>query len=420
VLFHLEAFPGQRQRRRAPQRYARLGCGIELSHRGMKPAIMFAPYSSPRSPRLRLLLASFLVLLACTRSTAPAPEAAAPAPNAAGAGASEAAFPAIDSTPFDAARLSKPQSRIRVEGNRFLNEAGATVVFQGVNIEDPDDLEREGNWNKGMFEAIAGWNANIVRVPVHPPRFRRRGAQAYFELLDQAVLWANELGLYLIVDWHSIGNLLQGRFQDEQYPTSEAETEQFFRAVGIRYRSVPTVALYELFNEPTLGPKGRLGSTAWPEWKSFNEKLIDTLRQQHPEAIPLVAGFDWAYDLRPVADAPIERPAVAYVAHPYPGKTKPPYAAKWDQQFGFVSERYPLIATEIGYMRPDEPGAHVPAIDTGNYGVDITHYLARKNASWVAWCFSPSWTPTLISDWSYTPTASGTHFRAVMKSRPAP
>jgi endoglucanase len=368
----------------------------------------------------RLLPSLLLLLLACTPGASPP---SAPSSDPHGSGAASVAPPAappIDTTPFDPSRLSKPQSRIRIEGNRFLNEAGVAIVFQGVNIEDPDDLEQNGHWNRGLFEAIAGWNANVVRVPVHPPRFRRRGGQAYFELLDQAVLWANELGLYLILDWHSIGNLLQERFQEGQYLTTQAETEQFWHAAGLRYQKVPTIALYELFNEPTLGPKGRLGSASWSQWKRLNEKLIDTLRQNHPGAIALVAGFDWAYDLRPVADEPIERPGVAYVAHPYPGKTKPPYPSKWDESFGFITDRYPLVASEIGYMPPEARGAHVPAIDTGNYGVDITHYLARKNASWVAWCFSPGWPPTLISDWSYTPNAAGSHFRAVMKSRPTP
>jgi hypothetical protein len=352
---------------------------------------------------------ALLLLFACVPSTAPAP----------GGDGAPAAISAAVLAPFDAARLQRPQSPIRVDANHFVNEAGATVVFQGVNIEDPDDLERNGHWNRGLFEAIASWNANVVRVPVHPPRFRRRGAQHYFELLDQAVLWANELDLYLIIDWHSIGNLLKQRFQDPQYDTSEPETVQFWRSVASRYQKVPTVALYELFNEPTFGPKGRLGSSSWPDWKHLNERLIDVIREHNPHAIALVAGFDWAYDLRPVADAPIERPGVAYVAHPYPGKTRPPYAAKWDESFGFVSEHYPLIATEIGYMLPDAPGAHVPAIDTGNYGGEITYYLARKGASWVAWCFSPSWSPTLISDWSFTPNDAGNHFRTVMKQRPA-
>jgi endoglucanase len=357
-------------------------------------------------------LLALLLACACAPST---PPAAAP-----GVTAAPAAISAAVLAPFDAARLTRPQSPIRVQGNHFLNEAGATVIFQGVSIEDPDDLERNGHWNRGLFEAIASWNANLVRVPVHPPRFRRRGAEHYFELLDQAVLWANELNLYLILDWHSIGNLLKQRFQDPQYDTSEQETVQFWRSVASRYQHVPTVALYELFNEPTFGPKGRLGSTSWPDWKHFNEGLIDVIREQNPSAVALVAGFDWAYDLRPVAEAPIERPAVAYVAHPYPGKTHPPYPPKWDENFGFVAERYPLIATEIGFMPPDAPGAHEPAIDTGNYGGEVTYYLSRKGASWVAWCFSPGWPPTLISDWSYTPNAAGNHFRQVMKLRPAP
>jgi hypothetical protein len=371
--------------------------------------------SSSSLPRLRgsagrLRALALLLAFACVPSSAPVPRV----------DGAPAAKSAAVLEHFDPARLQRPQSAIRVEGNHFLNEAGATVIFQGVSIEDPDDLQRNGHWNRGLFEAIAAWNANLVRLPVHPPRFRRRGAQQYFELLDQAVLWANELGLYLIMDWHSIGNLLKQRFQDPQYDTSERETVQFWRSVASRYQKVPTVALYELFNEPTFGPKGRLGSTSWPDWKHLNEQLIDVIREQNPAAIALVAGFDWAYDLRPVAEAPIERPGVAYVSHPYPGKTHPPYAAQWDQTFGFVAERYPLIATEIGYMPPDAPGAHVPAIDSGNYGVEISDYLARKGASWVAWCFSPGWPPTLISDWSYTPNAAGSQFRAVMKRRPAP
>jgi endoglucanase len=356
---------------------------------------------------LRPVPVLFVLVLACVPSTTPAP-------------AQNTPVDAPSLAPFDATRLTRPQPRIRVEGNRFVDEAGRTVIFQGVNIEDPHDLALESNWSRGLFEAIAAWNANIVRVPVHPPRFRERGTKAYFELLDQAVLWANELGLYLIIDWHSIGNLLRARFQDAQYVTTEQETLQFWRDVASRYEGVPSVALYELFNEPTLGPQGRYGSASWADWKRFNERLIDTIREHDPAAIALVAGFDWAYDLRPVADEPIERPAVAYVSHPYPGKTRPPYDAKWDETFGFVADRYPLITTEIGFMPPDAPGAHSPAIDTGNYGPDITQYLARKGASWVAWCFSPSWPPTLISDWTFTPNAAGTHFRSVMSQRPAP
>jgi endoglucanase len=315
--------------------------------------------------------------------------------------------------PFDLKRLSHQLPRIHVDGNRFVNEAGSTVIFQGVSIADPDKLIRERHWNRALFEAIASWGANIVRVPVHPAAFRGRGSASYFELLDQAVIWANELGMYVIVDWHSIGNLVTELFQHPMYDTSRQETYQFWRSAAFRYQAVPGVALYEIFNEPTLF-NGKLGKASWQQWKSINEEIIDIIYAHNPAAIPLVAGFDWAYDLKPVAKAPIERKGIAYVSHPYPQKAKLPFQPKWEESFGFVAAKYPLITTEIGYMSPEERGAHSPAVDTQSYGTDITDYLAKKGASWVAWCFSPDWGPPLVSDWDYTPTPSGAHFREVM------
>jgi hypothetical protein len=35
----------------------------------------------------------------------------------------------------------------------------------------------------------------------------------------------------------------------------------------------------------------------WPEWKKLNEDIIRLIRSYDPEPIPLVAGFDWAYEL---------------------------------------------------------------------------------------------------------------------------
>jgi hypothetical protein len=65
------------------------------------------------------------------------------------------------------------------------------------------------------------------------------------------------------------------------------------------------VAFYELFNEPTLY-FGQLGSMSWDEWKKINEDLIHLIRAYDRESIPLVAGFDWAYDLTPLLINPVD------------------------------------------------------------------------------------------------------------------
>jgi endoglucanase len=374
----------------------------------------------------RLLVIGILTPLSCHGPSASPPHT----PGAATAATTDApaatgAAPAPDDPwgkpypkPYTPASPVQPLSWIRVEGNHFVDETGNTRRFMGLNIADPDKLERDGHWQRGLFEVIHEWGASVVRLPVHPAAWRARGQAEYFELLDQAVAWATELDLYLIIDWHSIGNLRTGLFQHPMYDTDQQETFEFWRQVAFRYQGVPTVAFYELFNEPTL-QSGKLGTSSWEQWKTLNEELISMIYAYDKRAIPLVGGFDWAYDLRPVKEHPIERSGIAYVSHPYPQKTGAPFETHWDEAFGFAAGKYPLFTTEIGYMPPDAPGAHEPVRDDGSYGPRITRYLEQKGASWTAWCFDPEWAPPLISDWSYTPTESGKHFREVMLARRA-
>jgi aryl-phospho-beta-D-glucosidase BglC (GH1 family) len=318
--------------------------------------------------------------------------------------------------PFEPSGSTPKLDFLHVDGNRFVDEEGNPVVLQGVSISDPDKLVKNGRWSRRHFEIIEKWGAEVVRVPVHPVAWRGRGRDGYFELLDQAVNWAAELGLYLMIDWHSIGNLQSGLFQHPMYDTTKRETLEFWRSVAFRYQNIPTVAFYEIFNEPTVF-NGTLGGATWEKWKEFNEEVVGIIFAHDRKVIPLVAGFDWAYDLKPVGEAPIEVEGIGYVSHPYPQKVSPPFEEKWERDFGFVADRYPVFVTEFGYMGGDEPGAHVPVIAGDDYGKAITEYMEKKGISWAAWCFDPDWGPHLISDWEYTPTGSGLFFRQVMSER---
>lgn len=320
---------------------------------------------------------------------------------------------------FDLGSAARQLPLVKVQGNQFVNDKGAVVVFRGVSIADPDKLVAEDRFNREHFEVIKSWGANVVRIPVHPSAWQRRGKTGYLPLLDQTIRWLNELGLYAIVDWHSIGNLKSEQFQNGSYATSLAETFDFFRTVSERYKGVNSVAMYEIFNEPTVFG-GRLGVLTWADWKAINEEVITIIQAHNPHAISLVAGFNWAYDLTPIATAPIARSSVAYVSHPYPMKVAAPYEQNWERDWGFVADKYPVIATEIGYQLAGDKGAHIPVIDDGSYGPRITDYLGRKGISWVAWVFDPDWAPQMIKDWSYEPTLQGRHFRAVMQSENKP
>jgi len=305
--------------------------------------------------------------------------------------------------------------RISVSGNKFTTPDGNTIIFRGLCTSDPDKLAREERWNKVYFNEMKNWGANVVRFPVHPNRWRQRGQEAYLKLLDEGVAMAAEFGMYVIIDWHSIGNLRTEMFTRPSYETTKKETFEFWRTMAEHYKDNPVVACFELFNEPTVH-NGRLGTCSWTEWKALMEEIITIIRAHGASTIPLVAGFNWAYDLTPVAKDPVNAEGIAYVSHPYPQKREKPWEEKWTKDWGFVAEKYPVILTEIGFCGPDEKGAHIPVISDESYGDAITSYCAEKGISYTVWVFDPQWSPMLFSDWDFTPTRQGRYWKAALRN----
>jgi len=175
------------------------------------------------------------------------------------------------------------------------------------------------------------------------------------------------------------------------------------------------VVLYELFNEPTEY-NGTLGRLTWAQWKPILEEIVGIVRANDPSSIVVVAGLDWAYELRDVLASPIDAPAVAYASHPYPQKREEPWEPNWEADWGHVAAKYPVFVTELGF---DRKGS-VPFVGTSHYGRAIVGYMEKKGMSWAAWCFDVDWGPTLIEDWTYAPTEQGLLWKAAMLGQPLP
>jgi aryl-phospho-beta-D-glucosidase BglC (GH1 family) len=300
---------------------------------------------------------------------------------------------------------------IQVKGNRFVNARGDTVLFKGIAVADPDKLDQQGRWNKTLFVKVKETGAMIVRIPVHPVPWRMRTPPKYLPLLDQAVEWCTELGMYVMIDWHSIGNLGMELFQDPVYNTTRQETYEFWRIIARHFKGNNTAAFYELFNEPTLY-NGQLGRMSWSEWKKINEDMISIIRAYDQEKIPLVAGLDWAYDLTPLHIEPIEAAGIGYVTHPYPHKRTKPYEPKWDEDFGFAASRYPVVSTEFGFTLGKEGMA-----ENGEYGKAIIKYLESNHISWICWIFDPEWYPRMLESWDFKLSESGEFFKQALQGK---
>jgi aryl-phospho-beta-D-glucosidase BglC (GH1 family) len=316
---------------------------------------------------------------------------------------------------------SKKLPLISVKGNKFVDPNGNTVLFRGLAISDPDKLEMQGHWGKAHFIKVKEMGTKLVRIPIHPVAWRERTPAEYIKLLDQAVGWCTDLDMYVMLDWHSIGNLETEVFQNPMYETSRRETYNFWRTMARHFAGHNTVVFFELFNEPTT-LHDQLGPASWGDWKKIVENEITMIRASDPQVIPVVAGFDWAYDLTPVRLEPIAAERIAYSVHPYANKRPQPWAPAWELDFGFVADKYPVIATEFGgFSGPPAAANAAPSaaptaagMRNSNYGPEIIRYLEGKGISWTVWCFDSAWGPTLIKNGDYELNASGEFAKAAM------
>lgn len=172
---------------------------------------------------------------------------------------------------------AKDMPLVQIDGNHFVTPDGNTILFRGIAISDPDKVARQGHWNKEHFARVKALGANIVRIPIHPIAWRERTPQAYLEMLGEAVDWCTDLKMYVMLDWHTIGNLEMEMFQDPMYVTSKQETFDFWRKISGYFAGNNTVAFYELFNEPTTY-RGQLGVCSWSDWKRLVESMITVIR----------------------------------------------------------------------------------------------------------------------------------------------
>lgn len=89
---------------------------------------------------------------------------------------------------------------VKVDGNRFIDPQGNEIIFRGLCFSDPVKLVSEGQWNERYFAEAASWGANVVRFAVHPTNLNRMGWDATFEAMDKGIEWAQQHGMYVIMD----------------------------------------------------------------------------------------------------------------------------------------------------------------------------------------------------------------------------
>ena len=298
---------------------------------------------------------------------------------------------------------------LHTEGERIVNANGETVVLRGTNfggwgiMEDwfcpytspaGEDVmfqtlvERFGtekthalmqhyreNWiTEQDYRNVAELGMNVVRLPIWYRNFqsddngtwyRDANGEIDWHELDEAVALCKRYGLYLIIDLHGLPGYQNdydhcGRsksmslFDDTEKGARYREVvKDFWVTLAARYKDEPTVAMYDLMNEP-LGTNITIDKSYQQRFFDFSDELYRAVRaadSRHiismeaiwsPDAIPAPSVYGWEN--------------IVYQEHLY-DVTNPTILRKADEikkagygQPFLIGEFYPRGLTSFSYL----------------------------------------------------------------------
>jgi hypothetical protein len=218
-------------------------------------------------------------------------------------------------------------------------------------------------------------NSRVLLTAADPPVYAEEG----FVLLDHLVGWCKASGIYVILDMHGAPGGQTGQNIDD----SEADQPELFRqpkyqdqlvalwtSIARRYKDEPTVAGYDLLNEPLPGRTGA-AKLFKAQLEPFYRRITKAIREVDTRHLIILEGADWANDWS-VFSQPFDKNLV-YQFHYY----------CWDN---------PKVLKEIRSYLAYRDRFHVP-VWVGETGeADQTIYWGtteRFEANNIGWSFWP-------------------------------
>ena len=333
----------------------------------------------------------------------------------------------------ETARREKWPEELVVAGNQLRTKRGEPVWLQGVVIPSLEWSATGENALASIKVAIEEWHGNILRLEVRDDFWngtapgQADGGAGYRALVDAAVTFAANRGVYTMLDLH-------------RYRAVRPEHVGFWKEAATIYMNHPAV-LFDLFNEPH--------GISWEVWRnggfveektkagdedaflseserkksdrSFQspgmQALVDAVRGVGARNVVVAGGGGWAYDLsgvtRGYALTDKTGNGVMYSWHVYNWHTG------WEAAVLAAAEKYPILVGECG--ADVRKMGFIPAEqqeDPRTWSPRFIGFVQKHRLNWTAFSFHPQATPVLITDWKFTPSVGwGENVKAALAGK---
>ena len=338
---------------------------------------------------------------------------------------------------------SAPQ--LHVSGNKIVTGSGATWTPHGVNRSggEYECVQGYGIWDgptdQASVTAIKSWNANAVRIPLNEACWNGESyvtsadaGSNYINAVKAFVSLLNSNGLVAILDLHWTDGTYTGNSSGCSSATATcqkpmpdaAQAIAFWTSVANTFKGNNAV-IFDLFNEPYASRATGDTTSGWTCWKNGGtcngigyqvagmQGMVNAVRGAGASNVLMLGGEEYSNDLTGwLANEPTD-PDHNLVAsfHDYNFNTCAPQSC-WTSQVAPVIAKVPVIAGEIG--ENDCSGSFINPLMSW-LDSQGTGYLAWTWDNWSGGCSSG---PTLITDYTGTPTNFGAAYKAHITTLP--
>ena len=196
------------------------------------------------------------------------------------------------------------------------------------------------------FIDVKGLGCDVVRLPIHFERICEE-APAYaipekiLEILDKVAVWAEELQLYVIFDFHNNTHVDSRTSEDVEQVLLPIWTQ-----LAKRYKDASEYLVFELMNEPH--------GIEIPVWNDIIARLFRSVREIDKKHYIIVGGADWNSFSAMKTLPDFQDDKVIYTFHFYDPHTFTHQGASWAHLERMIHIPFPYDEKKMPPL-PDNP-----------------------------------------------------------------
>lgn len=299
-----------------------------------------------------LVVFSLLVLSACSNGQADF------------SGSSESSSEAVTST----ATNENFYGDLHVDGTKIKDEKNDVVQLKGVSTHGinyyPEYVDKE------LFKAIKETtNINTIRIAMYTEDYNgyltsdEETQKELLQTIDNAVKFAQELDMYVIIDWHIL--------TDNNPLKHKNDAVEFFTTMSEKYGDIDNV-IFEIANEPSE-------DATWEDITNYANAVVPAIRENSDNLI-IVGTPNYSQGVDIASEAPLEYENIVYSLHFYAATHKEDLIAKAQTA---IDNELPIFVSEFGISEASGDGS----VDTASGDVWL-EFLDKNEISYVMWNLS--------------------------------